>query len=64
VYDWEWGRAGDFWAGHVYGSVGAMAEAILSYNEGKANSAEYYVRTKYSPEKLIPQLYENIAGRA
>lgn len=54
VYNWEWGKAGDFWGPYVHNSIDEMADAILNCKP----SQEYreYVVKNFSREKLSLEL--------
>jgi len=58
VYNWEWGRAKDFWGKYVCNSVEEMAESIVNYKP--SNSYRKFILDKFSPEALVPKLEKKI----
>lgn len=66
VYNWEWGRAGDFWNPNVFSKTKEMAHYInrISQFPGITTFAKFAfdrIENRFSPKVLIEKLQEEIA---
>jgi len=62
VYDWEWGRAKDFWSPFVCKNTGDMVYEILNWTSGHELNYRGYVQENFSGNNLAPKLLAYVNG--
>lgn len=62
VYNWEWGRANDFWAPYVHNSLEEMAQAITTTQKIDHQHYRRWCIDRFGAKKLVKKLEQKLSA--